>query len=110
MKRLVLPLLLLLVASVVYAQVDCSTLTFQTESLPEFHLGEAAHFDIQAVGGTPPYTFTIYSGAFPAGLHMNSKGKIRGTPTELADTTVFVTLTDANGCNLTQAFAVRVTP
>ena len=110
MKKLViLSFLVLCFAPLAHAQ-DCSTLTFITESIAEFTVGQAAHFDIEAIGGTPPYHFEIISGALPAGLHMNSNGKIRGVPTEVADTTIFVTVTDANGCQLTSAFAVRVNP
>lgn len=108
MKKLILSALFLMILAPVAAYADCSTLTFLTESLPQFTVGQPAHFDIEAIGGTPPYTFTIYSGAFPNGMHMTAKGKIRGVPTEEADTTVFVTLTDAEGCTITQAYAVRV--
>jgi hypothetical protein len=103
---LLLLLLLLLAASAAFAQ--CETLTYQTEVLPQFTVGSPAHFDVEAVGGTPPYTFTVIDGAFPAGMRMNSKGKIRGVPTEVADVTVLILLTDANGCTLGQAFPVRV--
>ena len=105
-----LALVVLFIAPAAMADCTTNTLTFLTESLSDFTLGEPAHFDIEGIGGTPPYTFEIYDGAFPAGLHMNSKGKIRGNPTELADTTVWVRLTDSEGCTLVQAFAVRVNP
>lgn len=87
---------------------QCSTLTFITESLPDFHVGVPANFQIEVSGGTPPYRFEITDGALPAGLTLDKHGRIRGTPTQEADTTVFVRVTDKNGCNLTQAFAVRV--
>lgn len=87
-----------------------STLTFVTESLPEFTQGVPANFQIQAVGGTPPYEFEITQGAMPAGLQLHLTGAITGTPTAVADTTVFVKLTDAANDNVTQAFAVRVMP
>lgn len=85
-----------------------STLTFITESLPEFTQFTPANFQIQAVGGTPPYQFEITQGAMPAGLTLHATGAITGTPTQVADTTVFVKLSDAAGDDLTQAFAVRV--
>ena len=91
-----------------YAQVDCSTLTFLTESLPDFALRQPVHFDLEASGGTPGYTFTVTGGTLPAGIHLTSNGKLRGKPTEVIDTTVFITVTDSNGCSLTQAFAIRV--
>jgi hypothetical protein len=87
---------------------DCSTLTFLTESLPGFFVGQPANFQIEAIGGTPPYHFELVDGTLPAGLHLNSNGKITGKPTAVADTTIFVQLTDSAGCTLTQAFAVRV--
>jgi hypothetical protein len=88
---------------------DCSTLTFLTESLPDFHLDQPTNFQIEGIGGNPPYHFQITDGMLPAGLHLNSNGKITGKPTgPLSDTTIFVLLTDSAGCHLTQAFAVRV--
>jgi hypothetical protein len=126
MKRfLALAVIVLAVTSVVIAKVrhnagdsrdagggagaaDCSTLTFLTESLNDFQLNQPVNFQIEAIGGTPPYRFEITDGALPAGLHLNANGKITGKPTEVADTTIFVLLTDSSGCHLTQAFAVRV--
>lgn len=105
-KTILVALVSLSLAASAFAQ--CETLTFLTESLPTFDLNHPANFQIEAIGGTAPYEFTIYDGAFPDGLRMSSKGRIQGKPTVPADTTVFVRLTDANGCTLVQAFAVRV--
>ncbi|MEA2162889.1 MAG: hypothetical protein QOK37_1016 [Thermoanaerobaculia bacterium] len=110
MKRLALLLMVLVcIAPQIFAQSNC-TLTFLTENVPDFTLDQPAHFTIEGVSGTEPYTFTIVGGALPAGLHMNSHGKITGKPTELADTTVLVNLTDAAGCMINQTFTIRVTP
>src|ERR1043166_2929420 len=82
MKRLALVLLLLVCCvSLASAQSTC-TLTFLTESLPGFVVGQPAHFQIEGVSGTEPYTFTLVGGVFPAGLHLNKHGKILGTPSE----------------------------
>lgn len=86
----------------------CNTLTFLTESLPNFYVGQFANVKIQAIGGTPPYTFQITSGSLPPFLFMLPNGRIIGLPIVVADTTIFVRVTDSMGCNLTQAFAVRV--
>lgn len=91
------------------AAADCSTLTFLTESLSDFPVNQPANFQIEGIGGNPPYRFELVDGTLPAGLHLNSNGKITGKPTEITDTTIFVRLTDSNGCQLTQAFALRVT-
>lgn len=85
-----------------------STLTFITESLPEFHRGVSANFQIEVSGGTPPYKFEITQGTLPRTLTLSVKGKISGIPRRVADTTVFVKLTDKVHASLTQAFAVRV--
>lgn len=95
----------LCVASV--AAADCSTLTTWTESLPDFFIGVPANFQIDAVGGTSPYTFTLVGGSMPPGLTLSSSGLISGTPTSTVDTTIFVKITDANGCHLTIAYAIR---
>ena len=87
-----------------------STLTFITESLPDFTQNTPANFQLEAVGGTPPYTFEITQGALPAAMSLSPTGLITGTPAQPADTTIFVKLSDAANDNLTQAFAVRVAP
>jgi hypothetical protein len=99
--------ILLLSAAAVDA-ADCSTLTFLTESLPDFPVGQPVHADLQVIGGTAPYSFAVSEGTLPAGLHLTPNGQLRGVPTEVTDTTVFFTVTDANGCTLTMAYPVRV--
>ena len=93
------------------AFATCQYLTFITESLPAFYVDVPASFEIEVWGGTAPYTFQITSGSLPPGMSMNSSGVISGTPTQTGyDWTIFVKVTDANGCHLTQAFAVYVEP
>jgi Putative Ig domain len=88
--------------------VPQSTLTFITESLPDFHRGVPANFQIEVSGGTPPYIFEVTQGTLPRALTLSKKGKITGVPRRVADTTVFVKVTDKVQASLTQAFAVRV--
>jgi hypothetical protein len=53
-----------------------------TTSVPDGTVGVAYSAQIQALGGELPYTWTIASGALPAGLTLNaSTGAITGTPT-----------------------------
>jgi hypothetical protein len=106
-KPILVAILSLCFAATAFA--DCEFLDFATESLPGFHLNQPANFQIEASGGTAPYHFEVTDGAFPAGMHMSAKGKIKGKPTVAGyDAVVFVQVTDANGCQLTQAFAVFV--
>src|SRR2546429_3388377 len=85
-----------------------SDLTFQTESLPAFTVGQTYDFDIQAVGGTPPYQFQLTQGSLPAGIVLSSNGKLSGTPTDAAGTTAFIKLSDSAAGHLTQAFDCQV--
>jgi putative Ig domain-containing protein len=85
-----------------------STLTFITESLPTFTVGESQQVDIEASGGKPPYSFEITEGELPEGLNCSQGGRISGIVTESAGTTVFIKVTDDVGSSLTQAFDVQV--
>ena len=85
-----------------------STLTFVTESLPRFTIGKAYNFDLQAEGGTPPYSYEVTEGALPEGVVLESYGTISGTPTTASDTTAFVLLTDTDNNTVTQAFDCEV--
>jgi len=105
-KTILVALVSLSLAASAFAQ--CETLTILTESVPDFHLNQPSHFQFEVIGGTPPYTFSIYDGTLPDGLKLLSNGKIVGKPTQLADTTVFFQLTDGAGCGFVQAYAIRV--
>ena len=108
-KVILVGILSLCLAATAYA--TCQYLTFITESLPAFYVGVPASFQIEVWGGTTPYTFQITSGSLPPGLSMSSGGVISGTPTTAGyDWTIFVKVTDANGCHLTQAYMVGVEP
>jgi hypothetical protein len=108
MKRFALVLLLLVCCIPLASAQSTCTLTFQTESLPDFHLGTPVNFTIEGVSGTEPYTFTLAGGTLPAGLHLNKHGKLTGNPTEVTDTIILINLTDAAGCQINQAFDIRV--
>ena len=84
-------------------------LTFITESVPDFTVGVAGHFDFVASGGTPPYHFTITQGTLSRGLTLSKTGRLSGTARRPADTTVFIKVTDILHHTLTQAFPIRVT-
>lgn len=108
MKRPVLVLLLLVCCvPIASAQASC-TLTFLTESLPDFTRGQPVNFQFEGVSGTEPYTFAVASGTLPAGLMLNKHGKLTGTPTTVIDTTVMIKLTDAANCSINQTFPIRV--
>ena len=99
--------ILLLVAPVASAQC---LLTYQTEAIHAFTVGQPANFQIEAVSGTEPYHFNIHEGVLPEGLHLTPSGRIVGVPRVAGEEVVLITVRDAEGCNLTQAFIVVVNP
>lgn len=109
MKRS-LVLLMFLVAVAATAESQECLLTYVSESIPESTINEPIQFQLEVCCGTEPYRFEIIDGVLPDGMHMNAHGKFTGVPRELADNTVFITVTDDAGCSLTQAFPVRVNP
>jgi Putative Ig domain len=74
-----------------------ANLTITTASLPNGTVGSAYSQTLQATGGTPPYSWTVYSGSLPTGLSLNSTGVISGTPTTAQTTYFAVTASDSAG-------------
>jgi hypothetical protein len=59
--------------------------------------------------GAAPYTWSVASGALPAGLTLNAAtGVISGTPTGTGTSSFTVQVTDANGLSATRALSVTV--
>ena len=71
-------------------------LAVQTSSLPAGSVGVPYEAPLAAVGGTPPYTWSVTGGALPPGLTLGaSTGIITGTPTAVDNGVVTVGVTDA---------------
>jgi hypothetical protein len=71
-------------------------LSISTTSLPNASFGSGYSASITAVGGLPPYQFSLQSGSLPAGLTLTPTGAITGTPTGAVTTSTFtVKVTDA---------------
>ncbi|HEU4886911.1 MAG TPA: putative Ig domain-containing protein [Thermoanaerobaculia bacterium] len=112
MRKYLLLAVLVLCAAPAFGQC---LLTFQTEVIPVFFVGQAAHFQVEGVSGTEPYNFEVNltqpgSQPMPAGLKLHKNGKITGVPQVEGENLVYITLSDAAGCNLTQAFNISVFP
>ncbi len=106
-KALLAAAFLLFATSAVYG--EC-LLTFQTEVLAPFFVNTPGNFQIEAVSGTEPYKFEVYNNTLPEGFVLTPSGRLIGVPREEMDTVLFVTVTDAEGCHLTQAFTLVVFP
>jgi Putative Ig domain len=55
-------------------------LSVSTSSLPQGQVGANYSTPLAATGGTPPYHWSLASGALPAGLTLAASGTITGTP------------------------------
>ena len=107
-KVLLAAAMLLLVTSVAEAQ-QC-LLTYQTEVVFPFFVNTPGQFQFEAVSGTPPYKFTVFDNTLPDPFKLTPSGKLHAKPDVEMEFVLFVTVTDAAGCHLTQAFNVVVFP
>ncbi len=73
-----------------------ATLAVTTADLPAGTVGTAYSEPLTASGGTTPYTWTLGSGALPAGLSLSPAGLISGTPTTPATATFTVRVSDGS--------------
>lgn len=82
-----------------------------TASLPRGRKGEPYNQPLLTANGRAPYTWTLISGALPAGLSLNASGVIAGTPTVFGNNFTFgVRVTDANSATAVATFALTVVP
>jgi hypothetical protein len=76
--------------------------------LPEAVKGAAYAFQLTAVGGTPPYSWSLASGSLPAGLSLAGNGLLSGIPLATGSTTFTVALADGAAGSSTGAFTLSV--
>jgi hypothetical protein len=84
--------------------------TITTAALPNGKVGNAYSKTMAANNGTSPYTWTVTSGALPAGLSLSSAGVISGTPTTAGTVSVTIQATDANAVTDAQMYSLNVNP
>jgi 6-phosphogluconolactonase len=70
--------------------------------------GVAQNRTNRTLGGAPPYTVALIGGALPAGLAIDSTGKITGTPTTLGQSSFEVRITDAVGASVSELRTLEV--
>lgn len=76
--------------------------------LPAGATGQDYDVTMTAAGATPPYVWSLSSGALPDGLEMNAAGKISGLPTTAGDYAFTLKVTDSLGLFSTSAFDVNI--
>jgi len=83
-------------------------LTLATLSLPDAEIGRPYSETLVALGGTPPYAWSIVSGSLPPGLSLGgSSGVIRGSPTTEGTFAFTVQLSDSEGRTTTKELAIQ---
>jgi hypothetical protein len=86
-----------------------SGLTIATASvLPAVTQGIAYAITLLASGGVAPFTWSVASGALPAGLQLDATGKISGTPTAAGSVTFTAKVADGASGTASQAFTLLV--
>jgi hypothetical protein len=83
--------------------------------MPEAYVGVPYYIEFEAVGGTPPYTWSKVSGQFPYGLTFSSNGDIavlEGTPTFASTFSFFLEVEDNSvpTQSMTMNFVIDVNP
>lgn len=85
-------------------------LSIETASeLPPASVGVPYTHPLAAAGGSPPYQWSVISGALPAGLTLSPQGLISGTPTAAGTFGVQIQVADQAGATASRAFSILVT-
>ncbi len=90
-------------------QTSCS-IAFVTTSLPSAIEGAIYGQQLEATGGTTPYSFSLTSGALPTGLSLSADGVILGTVGAAGSFNFEVTVSDANGCFRRRTYTLVIDP
>jgi acid phosphatase len=86
--------------------VTTTPLTISTTSLPAGMDGQGYSAQLNATGGTAPYTWSVASGALPVGLTLSSSGAISGVPGAAGTSTFSAKVTDVNLLTAQQSFSI----
>jgi hypothetical protein len=85
-----------------------TNLAITTTTLPPGTETQPYGADLTATGGTPPYTWSIQSGALPSGLSLSSAGRISGFPAAISISSFVAKVTDAGGQTATRSFGIEI--
>ncbi|UXN68021.1 putative Ig domain-containing protein (plasmid) [Devosia neptuniae] len=100
-------------ASIPYTLVIAPPSLTLSPTLPSATVGQAYAETISATGGAAPYTFSLASGALPAGLSLGTDGSISGTAQEDGTFNFTISAQDSTGgapITGSQAYSLSVAP
>jgi hypothetical protein len=83
-------------------------LAIATTNVPNGTVAQAYNAQLNATGGTSPYTWSVSSGSLPAGLSLSPAGLISGTPTTAGSSTFTAMVSDPSSQTATRNFALTV--
>jgi hypothetical protein len=79
--------------------------------LPPAALGEPYSFDLRSAGGTPPYIWSVATGALPPGISLRPESNtLQGTPTQPGNYDFSLVVTSGARGSANRAFQLRVGP
>ncbi len=93
-----------------YTLLVCGTVSVSPATLASGAVGTPYSRTLSGSGGTGSYTFTLASGALPAGLSLSPGGVLSGTPSSAGTYSFTLRATDAIGCSGLRAYAITVCP
>jgi Putative Ig domain len=90
------------------------TVPVKASASAPFHGGEVgvtyAPVALTATGGVAPYTWTLTSGALPAGLTLGSDGSVSGTPTSAGSFTFTIQAADSGSSSASLPGEISIAP
>jgi parallel beta-helix repeat protein len=90
-------------------QVTGAPLQVVTSSLPDATVGQAYNAQLNATGGTAPYTWSVNAGSLPAGMGLSSSGSISGSASASGSFSLTVGVKDANAQTASGSYTLMVT-
>lgn len=96
-------------SAILSIQVASAGLQIATSSVPDATVGETYNAQLNATGGTTPYTWSINAGALPAGIGLSSSGSISGSASVGGSFSFTIGLKDANAQTASQSYTLAVT-
>jgi hypothetical protein len=90
-------------------QIQSVTLQITTTSTPDTVVGSAYNTTLTSTGGVAPFTWTISSGALPAGITLSSAGVLSGSATAAGTFTFTARVADSTSQAATRQFTITAT-
>ena len=92
------------------ATIGKAPVSVKSPSLSAATVGTPYSQTLSATGGSPPYSWSLLSGALPAGLSLASSGTISGNPATPGMSAFGVQATDASGGVASASASITVNP